>query len=76
MALMGRLTILRDRYQRKVRSMRLIRLPEVLMKTGFSRSRLYADDTFPQRVRLGKRGVAWVEAEIDEWIQKRMEDRE
>lgn len=55
--------------------MRLIRLPEVLNKTGLSRSRLYADESFPKRVRLGTRGVAWVEAEVDEWIQDRIESR-
>lgn len=56
--------------------MRLIRLPEVLDKTGLSRSRLYADKSFPKRVRLGARGVAWVEAEIEEWIQERIECRD
>jgi len=56
--------------------MRLIRLPEVLRKTGLSRSRVYADKTFPERVRLGKRSVAWDEAEVDEWIQALIESRE
>ena len=55
--------------------MRLIRLPETLKKTGLSRSRLYADQSFPRRVQLGARGVAWVEAEIDEWIKARIESR-
>lgn len=55
--------------------MRLIRLPEVLAKTGLSRSRLYADGDFPRRVRLGERGVAWVEEEIDDWIRERIENR-
>ena len=56
--------------------MRLIRLPEVLRKTGLSRSRLYADETFPRRVPLGARGVAWVETEVDEWIRERVESRD
>jgi len=55
--------------------MRLIRLSEVLQKTGLSRSRLYADDTFPKRVKLGARGVAWVESEIDDWIAARIAGR-
>lgn len=55
--------------------MRLMRLPETLRKTGLSRSRLYADQGFPQRVHLGARGVAWVEAEVDEWINARIEAR-
>ncbi|WP_083825560.1 helix-turn-helix transcriptional regulator [Citromicrobium sp. JLT1363] len=56
--------------------MRLIRLQEVLSKTGLSRSRLYADSSFPQRVRLGRRGVAWVESEVEDWIAQRIADRE
>lgn len=55
--------------------MRLIRLPEVLTKTGLSRSRLYADGSFPKRVPLGQRGVAWVEAEVEEWIAGRIAAR-
>lgn len=55
--------------------MRLIRLPEVLEKTGLSRSGLYADTTFPARVPLGARGVAWVEAEVEEWIEARIAAR-
>ena len=55
--------------------MRLIRLSEVMHKTGFSRSRIYTDPSFPQRVKLGQRSVAWVEAEIDEWIAARMDAR-
>lgn len=55
--------------------MRLMRLPETLNKTGLSRSRLYADQEFPRRVQLGARGVAWVEAEVDEWIQARIAAR-
>ena len=55
--------------------MRLIRLPEALNKTGLSRSRLYSDLSFPKRVKLGERGVAWVEEEVDEWIKQRIESR-
>ncbi|NVD29116.1 AlpA family transcriptional regulator [Parasphingorhabdus flavimaris] len=55
--------------------MRLIRLPEVLNKTGLSRSGLYADDSFPKRVQLGTRGVAWVESEIEDWISTRIAAR-
>lgn len=55
--------------------MRLIRLPEVLKKTGLSRSRLYADHSFPKRVQLGARGVAWVESEIEDWIASRIAAR-
>lgn len=55
---------------------RLLRLPEVLSRTGLSRSTLYADPTFPKSVKVGQRAVAWAETEIDAWIEARLEARE
>lgn len=51
--------------------MRLIRLPEVMNKTGLSRSSIYlkiGNGDFPQRVSIGDRAIAWVESEVDDWI--------
>jgi len=53
---------------------RLLRLPEVLARTGLSRSTLYrleADGQFPRRVKLGKRSVAFRESQLLEWIESR-----
>lgn len=53
-------------------STKLLRLPEVLRKTGLSRSGIYAKEAighFPDRVSLGPRAVAWRETEVDEWIK-------
>ncbi len=53
-------------------STRLIRLNEVTSKTGLSRSRIYqyiSEQKFPSNVSLGGRSVAWVESEIDRWIE-------
>jgi prophage regulatory protein len=55
---------------------RLLRLPEVLNRTGLSRSTLYADPSFPKSVKVGERAVAWVEDEITEWIDDRIAKRE
>lgn len=55
---------------------RLLRLPEVLTRTGLSRSTLYADLSFPKSVKVGQRAVAWAEDEIDAWIGERLEARE
>lgn len=55
---------------------RLLRLPEVLSRTGLSRSTLYADATFPRSIKIGPRAVAWDEREIDDWIEARIEARE
>lgn len=53
---------------------RMMRRPEVEIRTGLSRSTLYAmmaDGTFPRPVRLGKRAVGWPESVIAEWLQSR-----
>ncbi|EKL0030453.1 AlpA family transcriptional regulator [Vibrio vulnificus] len=59
-------------------TIRLIRLNEVLGMTGLSRSSMYRfieDNQFPLQVQLGDRAVAWVESEVQEWIQQRVNDR-
>ena len=54
---------------------RLVRLPEVLLRVGWSRSQVYKQvglGRFPRPVRLSERTVAWLEADIDQWIQERV----
>lgn len=54
----------------------LIRLAEVMKRVPYSRSTIYlkvARNEFPEPVSLGARAVAWVESEIDDWIEKRIE---
>jgi prophage regulatory protein len=49
----------------------LLKLPAVLTRVAFSRSQLYAkvkEGTFPAPVSLGARAVAWVEEEVDDWV--------
>ena len=68
---------------------RLIRLPEVLSRTGYGRTSIYRkmeDGSFPKGVKLGNpledpnafdcRAVAWIEDEVDQWIESRIEDRD
>jgi prophage regulatory protein len=58
--------------------MRLLRLPEVLKTTALSRSsvyRLMEAGEFPVSIRLGARSIAWVEEEVQNWIQQRIDDR-
>ena len=53
---------------------RILRLPEVIARTGLSRSTIYAfidAGKFPDRVKLGPRMVGWFEDEIDQWIDLR-----
>ncbi|EJL9427959.1 AlpA family transcriptional regulator [Vibrio cholerae] len=51
--------------------MRFLKLKEVMEKTALSRSAIYRkmnDGEFPQAVSLGERAIAWVESEVDEWM--------
>ncbi|MEI7253538.1 helix-turn-helix transcriptional regulator [Dickeya dadantii] len=53
----------------------LIRLPEVQRRTGYSKAWLYrliSQDRFPQPVKIGSRSIAFVESEIDDWINQRI----
>lgn len=62
-----------------MKSTRLIRLDEVKRRTGFQKSSIYnrvAEGTFPRPVNLGGRAVAWVEDEIQEWIDSRISERD
>ncbi len=58
-------------------SLRILRRKQVETRTGLSRSTIYAriaTGEFPKPINLcGGRAVGWVEAEIDEWLQSRIE---
>lgn len=57
------------------RSTRMVRLPEVLDRTGLSRSTVYRRmdlGEFPKPYPLSSRIVAWAENEIDQWIAERL----
>jgi len=54
----------------------ILRLPAVKASTGLSRSTIYvrvSQGTFPKPVSLGGRAVGWLEAEIQEWLERRIE---
>lgn len=56
---------------------RLLRLPEVLDRVALSKSTLYArvrDGSFPKPVHLGTLS-AWVESEIEGWINAQIATR-
>lgn len=54
---------------------RLLRLNAVKEITGLSRSTIYADADFPRPVKIGERAVAWVELEIQNWVDARIAER-
>ena len=56
----------------------VLRLPEVIRRTGRSRSSLYADvkaNHFPKPFKLGvnARAIGWSEAAIDRWIEEQVQ---
>lgn len=56
--------------------MKILRLPEVIDMTGLSRSTIYVligKEKFPTSISLSARSVGWIEQEVEEWIQKRVE---
>ena len=58
------------------KNIRLLRLPEVMTKTGYGKAwiyRLINEGLFPQPVKIGVRAIAFIESEIDEWIVSAIE---
>ena len=57
-----------------IQKKKLLRLPEVISRTGYKRSNIYQLmnlGDFPKSVQLGPRAVAWLSSEIDQWIDDR-----
>ncbi|MEZ2378871.1 helix-turn-helix transcriptional regulator [Enterobacter sp. RCC_40] len=55
----------------------LIRLQEVRRRTGYSKAwiyRLMSEGKFPTSVKIGSRAIAFVESEVDDWINQRIVD--
>ena len=56
---------------------KIIRLNEVKVITGLSRSTIYlrmAEGKFPQQISLGSRAVGWINSEVIDWIEQRINE--
>ena len=54
----------------------ILRLPEVVSRTGLSRSTIYSrisENDFPPSISLGGRSVGWVSFEIDDWLEQKID---
>ena len=54
---------------------KILRLPQVMERTGLSRSMIYfliSIGEFPKQVKLTLRTVGWLESQIDGWIETRI----
>lgn len=55
----------------------LIRMSETMRRTGYGKAWVYkliAQGKFPKPVKIGSRAIAFVESEVDDWINQRIED--
>jgi len=56
---------------------KILRLPTVISITGRARSTIYLDiqrGQFPEPITLGQRSVGWLESDINQWIEKRINE--
>lgn len=59
--------------------MRFLRLKQVCSKCGISHMTVYRHEkagTFPRKVRLGVNSIAYLEEEIEQWMQERVAARD
>lgn len=61
------------------KSKRFLRKRQVMDKTGLPESSLYAEVTggnFPNPVKLSANRVAWLESEVDDWMDAKLAQRD
>ena len=70
---------------REAKAIRILRRTKVELRTGLSRSSIYAkmrqnpkrpgdyDPTFPKPISVGAKAVGWIEAEIVAWLTAQVE---
>ena len=59
--------------------MRVLRLADVMEKTGRARSTIYKYvdlGRFPRPISLGGKSVGWIDSEIHEWLQEKQVERD
>jgi prophage regulatory protein len=62
-----------------MQSFKILRFPQVIAKTGLSRSTIYAllsVGKFPKKIQLSPRRVGFLEAEVDAWLNEKTQSRE
>jgi len=54
----------------------ILRLPDVILRTGLSRSTIYLriqENAFPKQISLGPRAVGWLESEVQDWLNQQIQ---
>jgi prophage regulatory protein len=57
---------------------RVLRKPELMTRVPLSDAtiwRLEKAGKFPKRIRIGGQAVGWFESEINDWLQKKADER-
>ena len=57
---------------------KVLRLPDVMDRVGLGSSFIYLliqRGEFPKPIKIGARAVAWIEPEVDVWIEERLAER-
>ncbi|TFH72489.1 AlpA family transcriptional regulator [Gammaproteobacteria bacterium LSUCC0112] len=60
-------------------SFRILRIHEVIQKTGLGKSTIYwliSKGEFPQPVKLGARSIGFPDTDINEWLNTRLQRRD
>ncbi len=58
--------------------LRFLRLPEVMYRVGIKHTRIHkleSEGRFPKRIKISDRASAWLESEIEEWMEQRLAGR-
>ena len=58
--------------------MQVLRMKDVIKKTGLCRSAIYKfirNNSFPRPIKMGEKATGWVDSEIDDWILSKMANR-
>jgi len=56
----------------------IIKLPEVKVLTTLSRSTIYrliGEGVFPRQIKLAERSSGWIKQEVEEYIDKKINER-
>jgi prophage regulatory protein len=56
---------------------KILRLFNVIDRTGLPRSTIYAyieQGRFPTPIKIGARNVGWLDGEVSEWIERRVQE--
>lgn len=59
--------------------MKILRCKEVEKKLSIGHSKIYRmieENQFPRPIKLGPKSVGWLESEIDEWVQEKIDERD